>query len=81
MAGLVASVRRISREQGRKETSVYAPINQTHIRCVLYLGPRMGLSPSPKYSAMGEADLDSMPSWTQPRGEGAMRGGGGAVST
>lgn len=61
-------------EQGRKRLLfVYAPTNQTHSSYVLCSGPRMGLSPS--CSPVEEADLDFMPNWTQPRGQGATEGG------
>lgn len=62
-------------EHGRKRLLlVCASTNQAHSRYVLCSGPKMGLS-LPNCSPVEEADLDSMPSWTQPRGQGTTEGG------
>lgn len=55
----------------------HPPTTQTHSTCVLYPRPRAGPSLSPTCHPVEEADPDSMSSWTQPRGQGATKGGPG----
>lgn len=62
-------------EQGRKTPLGLHTHHQTRPSCVLFWAQDGTGPPCPPIVAMEEAGLDSMPSWTQPRGQGAAEGG------